>query len=267
MNNDSYGLDYFEGTAAFYSRYRLGYSEEMIKLLVDEFNLNGQGRLLDIGCGTGKISISLHDYFTEVIGIDISLDMLEEAKILGCHQNIKNIKWIQGKAEEIDNNLGKFKLIACGDAFHWMKREIVANHCYDLLSDDSGFVVLGAGGNIGSEKYEWQKAIWQVIKKWLGNERRNSHWVTKMHEKTHEQILRELPFKSIKSGKLRYKITRDIDSILGYLYSTSFCNKGLLGKNVNKFETEMREKLRSINPTGLFEEEVESYYIFANKII
>lgn len=265
MNNDSYGLDYFRGTAAFYSKYRLDYSEEMIKLLVDEFNLNGQGRLLDIGCGTGKISIPLHKYFTEVIGIDISLDMLEEAKTLSRNQKIKNIMWVQGKAEGIDYNFGKFKLITCGDAFHWMKREIVVNHCYDLLSDDSGFVILGAGGNIGSEKYEWQKVIWQVIKKWLGDERRNSHWVSRMKQKTHEEVLRELPFKSIKSGKLRYKIIRDIDSIIGYLYSTSFCNKGLFGENVGKFEIEMRETLKSINPTGLFEEEVESYYIFAFK--
>jgi SAM-dependent methyltransferase len=49
------------------------------------------GKLLDIGCGTLSHSLLLHDKFNYILGIDESLEMLQEAKKKVSMRNIRNI--------------------------------------------------------------------------------------------------------------------------------------------------------------------------------
>ena len=50
---------------------------------LDELGLRpGGGRVLDFGCGAGRLSNALAAHFDEVVGVDISAPMLEEARRL-----------------------------------------------------------------------------------------------------------------------------------------------------------------------------------------
>jgi hypothetical protein len=51
----------FAGAAGFYARYRPGYPAELVAEVVRRFALTGAGRLLDLGCGTGQLTIPLTD--------------------------------------------------------------------------------------------------------------------------------------------------------------------------------------------------------------
>lgn len=60
----------FKNTAYYYTKYRMGYPSEFFTYIIHFFNLNGKGRLLDLGCGTGQLTIPFAKYFEEVIGLD-----------------------------------------------------------------------------------------------------------------------------------------------------------------------------------------------------
>ncbi len=64
--------DLFAGTAPYYARYRPGYPGAVLGHLRAAFNLDGTGRLLDLGCGTGEVARPLHADFEEVVGLDVS---------------------------------------------------------------------------------------------------------------------------------------------------------------------------------------------------
>jgi 2-polyprenyl-3-methyl-5-hydroxy-6-metoxy-1,4-benzoquinol methylase len=49
----------FKDTAWYYSRYRFGYPQEFFEYIAKLFDLDSQSRVLDLGCGTGQISIPL----------------------------------------------------------------------------------------------------------------------------------------------------------------------------------------------------------------
>jgi len=68
-------------------------------------------------------------------------------------------------------------------------------------------------------------------------------------EQMKEQF-KHLPFSYFNNQHTPYtkKNIIDVDSIIGYLYSTSYCNPALLGKNKEKFEQELRDKLCGLNP-------------------
>jgi hypothetical protein len=44
--------------------------------------------------------------------------------------------------------------------------------------------------------------------------------------------------------------------LLGFLYSTSYCSKGLLGENVPIFENDVKNTLFKIHPSGIFKEPI-----------
>lgn len=77
-----YGPDLFKGTAWYYSRYRPPYPSSLIRFLVNKFSLNGEGRLLDLGCGTGQLALRFSDWFEEIVGVDTESEMLDEANRL-----------------------------------------------------------------------------------------------------------------------------------------------------------------------------------------
>lgn len=110
----------FKGTAGYYSRYREPYPPALFELLRAKFRLDGRGRLLDIGTGTGHLAVPLHRAFADVVAIDISAEMIEEAQRASTAAGAKNIDFRVMGAEAITDALGQFRLVAFGQSLHWM---------------------------------------------------------------------------------------------------------------------------------------------------
>ncbi|TDC75253.1 class I SAM-dependent methyltransferase [Actinomadura sp. 7K507] len=51
----------------------------MFDEVVQRFRLDGAGRLLDLGCGTGQLVIPLAEHFAEAVGMDPEQEMLDRA--------------------------------------------------------------------------------------------------------------------------------------------------------------------------------------------
>jgi ubiquinone/menaquinone biosynthesis C-methylase UbiE len=46
--------------------------------VVERFQLDGQGRVLDLGCGTGQLTLPLARHCEEIVGTDPEPEMLAE---------------------------------------------------------------------------------------------------------------------------------------------------------------------------------------------
>src|SRR5579871_1563527 len=65
-----YPPDAFVGTARYYARYRVPYPSTLMQDLVRRAGVTGQGRLLDLACGPGRVAFALAGYFQEIWAID-----------------------------------------------------------------------------------------------------------------------------------------------------------------------------------------------------
>ncbi len=274
----------FAGTAQYYAKYRLDYPEALIALVRDAFRLDGRGRLLDVGCGTGKLTIPLGRYFEHTVAVDPDPGMLCELGDQlrrggedsdGDAAQAGTISTLLARAEECrPQELGTFRLIASGDAFHWMDRDRVLCLWHRMLapgairdesSTKSGIAIVGTGGGSMSAPADWQKAVWDVIRRWLGPERRNAGW--QKDARRHEDVIKESGLFTITAvGAVPATHVRDVDSIIGFLYSTSFCSRSLLGENAPRFEEDLRRTLLKVEPSGRFLEEVSAGYILARPL-
>ena len=236
----TYDPTLFEGAAEVYAQYRTKYSPAVFDKLTEIFNLNGQGRLLDLGTGPGLIAIPLSTKFQEVVAIDPDPGMLKEAEL-------------------INPSLGIFKLATIGRAFHWMERELVLERLYELLADDGAVALLNTGDNPWISSLPWKQAAVGVVKKWLGEERRTGQrgqGLRKPVDPPHEVIITNSKFTRQEVYEVPFEKSWTVSSYLGYLYTTAFSLKIFYGDKAEEFEADIKEALLAVEPSGHFTEEL-----------
>jgi SAM-dependent methyltransferase len=80
------------GAAAHYRYGRPPYSPQLEAALAEEAGLDGQGRLLDAGCGPGVLTVRLGPLFEEVVGLDPDADMLAEGRRAAEGKGLANVR-------------------------------------------------------------------------------------------------------------------------------------------------------------------------------
>ena len=124
----------YQGSVPYYARGRPPYSRELVATLTRELGLDGTGRLLDVGCGPGTLTVELAPSFEAAIGLDPDADMLAEGTGRAHEARIDNIRWVEAVAEAIPTlDLGACKLATFGQSFQWTNQVPVAEAVYDLL--------------------------------------------------------------------------------------------------------------------------------------
>jgi hypothetical protein len=56
-----------------------------------------------------------------------------------------------------------------------------------------------------------------------------------------------------------------IESILGFIYSTSTCSKAVLGNYIDDFESDLKAALLANDPSGIYRENVQWGYTIGRK--
>lgn len=77
-----------------------------------------EDKVLDIACGSGIISCEFAKYTNHVTGIDITEEMLNEARKLQIKQNLKNITWEIGDVENLPYEDNSFSIVVSRFGFH-----------------------------------------------------------------------------------------------------------------------------------------------------
>lgn len=108
----------FDGTAEYYERYRVPYPREAFDWIVREHELDGRGRLLDGGCGTGQVALPMSPWFDEVVAIDPDPQMLDVAERSARKQAITNVRFVNIPAEDLSRDPGNFRGIISLDGPH-----------------------------------------------------------------------------------------------------------------------------------------------------
>ncbi len=257
--------DFFKSTPSYYAKYRLSYPSKLFEHLKSSFGLNTSKRVLDLGCGTGQLSIPLSNSVKEVVAIDASAEMIEEGRKQAQLAAITNITWHEIAAEAITPEFGAFHLAVFGGSFHWMDRPLVLERCYEILEPSGGIAIINGGRSIWNGKQTWERAAVKVIKKWLGPNRRAGEGTFPRDFLRHEEIIAQSRFQNMTMGEIKRSHTWTLEAFIGLLYSTSFANKAILGETAESFEKEMRTTLLTEKPNGLFPQEQNCGYIFAWK--
>jgi SAM-dependent methyltransferase len=254
----------FTGTAWHYARFRPGYPEAFLADVVARFHLDGTGRLLDVGCGTGQLTIPLAEHVSSAIGMDPVPEMLVEAATRAQRAHATNVTWAQGSSTDLPGGLGRFRLVTMGRSFHWMDRERVLTALADMVDAEGGLVIANDSCLVRPTT-AWQQAIEDLQHLFLPRDWQAGSPSLPDSRESHEEILARSPFRGV--HRLVYEFTRvwTIEQTIGYLYSTSLPLRELLGDKRPAFEEEVTDALLAIDPSGRFTEPVALDVLMATK--
>ena len=101
-------------------------------------------RILDLGCGDGKLTLEIQNYGCHVMGIDSSEEMIDATRKLGIEAQV-----ISGDNLNFDQ---EFDAVFSNAALHWiLDKDKVVQGVYQALKPNGHFVgELGGKGNINS---------------------------------------------------------------------------------------------------------------------
>lgn len=103
----------FRTAAPHYARYRPAYPAELIRRIAQATGVDGTARVLDLGCGPGSLAIPLASYAKEVVAVDVEPEMIAELR----RDAPSNVTAITGRAEDVDESWGRFRLATAGRSF------------------------------------------------------------------------------------------------------------------------------------------------------
>ena len=249
----------FDDAAIYYDRFRAPYAPAALRYMGDTLGLGRDARILDLGCGPGTVAIPLSRRVAEVVAVDPGAAMLSQARRLAALRGVTNIRWIQGRAEDLPSDLGTFQLVTMGQSFHWMDRDRVLRQLADLVEPGGALAILDEGRRRPQES--WEPLAAAVAGRFLT--RRGRHPL-KHPEVAHAPSLRRSShFADFTVREFAFEISRDTASILGCVYAGVGLSKSALGERAAAFETELVEALLRLNPSGLFHEQLETAVLIA----
>ncbi len=253
----------YAGSAAYYATGRVPYPPELARALADRMSLDGSGRLLDVGCGPGSLTLLLAPYFAEAVGIDADPDMVAQAAAAAGRAGREHVSFRQMRAEELPGGLGTFRLVSFAQSFHWVDRPRVARTVHGMLEPGGAFALVSANtheGVAGDEPLPSprppRQRIASLVTSYLGPVRRAGQSLLPGGTPSGEYaILREAGFRDRDRIEIGGAIvSRTEDEVVASVFSLSSAAPHLFGDRVAAFERDLRGLLREASPDGRFSE-------------
>jgi SAM-dependent methyltransferase len=255
----------FVGTAQYYSQYRPPYPAELWEDLQQRTGLTGRGRLLDIGCGPGRVALALSPCFDEVWAIDPELEMIDEGrKCADGARNIHNIQWMTTRAEDLSAPDAFFDLVTIGEAFHRLDQPLIAKRVLGWLKHGCSIAILWQV-NLWPGNQEWQRLAREITFTYARRPSGHHEAAPRQEYPSFEDALHVNGFESIATRDFRAPFVWTVDSMIGYLYSTSILSRRILGNRIEAFEKDFRRALLGLNPNGRFSEDIAFGYLAGSR--
>ena len=251
----------YAGSAEHYAVGRMAYPAALAEALRDELGLDGRGRLLDVGCGPGSLTLLFAPLFEEAVGVDADGGMLEVA---ASRSELTNVRWRQLRAEELPADLGTFRLVTFAQSFHWMDQSLVADRVPGMLTPDGAWVHVGATthrGVEGADQLPHPRPPWAdidtLVARYLGPVRRAGQGVLPTGTRPgEEEVMRTAGY----IGPTRIVVggdeveERSVDDLVASVFSLSSSTPHLFGPDLAAFEADLRDLLTNAADNGHFSE-------------
>ncbi len=262
----------FLGSAPYYGRGRLPYAPGLAKQLAQTLALDGRGRLIDVGCGPGILTLTLAHHFAEVVGVDPDPGMLAEAARRAETAGVGNARWVRARGEDLPAGLGIFRVATFAQSFHWMDRTHVAAIVFDMLEPGGAFVQISdvkearpAPRDALPYPSPPHDAINELVRRYLGPLRRAGQGALPHGTPDDEAaVLGEAGF----GGPERVRVpaggvlVRTADDVVAWVYSLSGSAPHLFEERGDEFETDLRRLLHDASPSDRFAEQAPDTEVF-----
>ena len=235
--------------------HRPPYAADVYKYLADK-SLSTT-RLLDLGCGEGKIARPLAKVFDQVVAVDPSANMIDVGRSLENGQ-AANINWVEAKAEGAPLE-GRFDMVTFASSIHWMDPEALFAKLRKHLAPAHLLAIIS--GDEASEppwNDDWQAFLSKWVQKATGRPLGSREWTsTRDRHLDHMDVVERHEF-------LSDPFEQTVESFILCQHSRNSFALSTLGRRVSEFQQDLRGVLEPHkNADGMASYRVKTYLTLA----
>jgi len=209
--------------AGFYHQYRRGYPPAVIDTLTGAFGLTSDDVVIDLGCGTGQLTLPIARRVQAVAGVDPEPDMLARARQAAVEQGVRNASWLLGDDTEIpalaallgDRRAGA---VTIAQALHWMRYRELIPGLVPLLRPGGGIAVITNGAPMWLQDSPWSRALRGFLGQWLGTTPTSTCGTDDASQQRYRDTMTEAGL-GVTETRYDYTGELDLDHLVGGVYS------------------------------------------------
>lgn len=240
----------YDSTVPFYARYREPYPAAFFREVARREGLQGNERLIDIGCGPGLLAIGFAPYVQTCIGVDVETEMLEAARVEAARAGV-HIELVQARIEDLPADIGAFQAVTIGRALHWFDRD-EALAVLERIVADNGWIAICGTKAFGAAMQAWNGTFHDVRRAWSSDPDDSRYKVD------FEEWFRGSRFRIVEDVEVTESHAVTTSDLIGRALSMSTTSPEVLGERRPAFEAAMREALEPLSTDGTFQEKIKA---------
>jgi SAM-dependent methyltransferase len=251
----------FQSAAAHYCAGRAPYPAALIARTVELLRLDRRDRIMDLGCGPAQLALAFAPVCGEVLALDPEPAMLALAR--QAAQGAPNVRVVQGGSADLGPQLGTFRAVMIGRAFHWMNRQETLRRLESLLSGD-GAVVLFGDDRPAIPENAWVKDFNALLERYSSDDedrrlRKSEAFVP------HTSLLLDSAFNHLEQISViaRHQVT--LEGLIARALSQSSTSRARLGARADELIAEIRAQAVTWSRDGMFTEVLTSSALIARR--
>ncbi len=250
-------MEFSGPVAAAYAEHRRGYPAPVVDLLVDALGLPRDASVLDLGCGTGQLTVPLAGRYDRVIGADPCPDMLALAR---SRSGGAPVAWLLADDREVIRLplLTDLDAMTVAQAIHLVDRLPLFTALATRMPRRARLAIIANGSPLWLRDLPWSRALNAYLGRWLGTTPRSACGTDADSRARYRAELAATGWRTATEVVLGYQETHSFERIVGNVYSA--LSPGSLPTDLT-FEAGLRDALGP----GPFEEDVRVAILVAGR--
>ena len=154
----------FDSVARLYDRARPPYPDDLIQDLFTVARLRPGDRVLEIGCGTGQITVPMARQGLHVTAVELGVNL---AEIAGERlASFPHAEIVVGRFEDYELPREPFDLVVSATAFHWLDPAVRMTKAAEALSVGGHLAIIHTRWGVGREVDAFSKESQACYLRW-----------------------------------------------------------------------------------------------------
>ncbi|HEY7100192.1 MAG TPA: methyltransferase domain-containing protein [Mycobacteriales bacterium] len=160
-------MEFSGAVATAYAEHRRGYPSPVVDLLVDALGLPRDAFVLDLGCGTGQLTVPLAGRYERVVGADPSPDMLALAR---SRSDGAPVAWLLADDRDVTRlpMLAGLDAATIAQAIHLLDRVPLFESLAVRMTPRARIAVIANGSPLWLRDLPWSRALNAYLGSWFG---------------------------------------------------------------------------------------------------
>jgi SAM-dependent methyltransferase len=251
----------FKLASQYYTTGRPTYPPLLSRRVAQLVGLGREHNVLDLGTGPGFLAIDFAPLAKSVVAVDPAPEMLAAAEVNIAAAKVA-VRLVRARSDELTAELGRFRLVTIGRAFHWMDR-VQTLKTLDALLDEGGAVALFAERYPEVPANAWQPEFQAIVDSYSTEDpaRPLIHGSVK-----HEAILLDSAFDQLERVAVLEQRETPVERFVDRALSFASTWEGRPGSRVEDLAHEIRRSVaKHADASGIVREVLEGHALVARR--